>query len=163
MGGKGKEKVSFPPTERLGTRLSPLVIDTHLNKACPKGGRFAVLMLCTCTSVVIFYDLCPRVPGVKRGLSEVSVSPAVKRQRGCSLYEEVNGVREEEEVLGEEDTPPDNQKNLFCGFSFLLTLRTKEDRHLGKSYFYPFSLSLHPSPLSLTICPTLTFPFSHTP
>ena len=103
----------------------------------------------TSYSVVIFCDICPRVPphvlGVKRGPSELSVSPAVKRQRGCSLYEEVNGVREEEEELGEEDTPTDNQKNLFNGFSFLLTLRTKEDRHLGRSYLSPLLfLSLPP-------------------
>lgn len=87
-------------------------------------------------------------------MSEVSVTPAVKRQRGCSLYEEVNGEREGEEELSEGDTLPANQQNLFDGLSFLLTLRTKEDRHLRKSAYL--------CSLSNNFSNYISFPSSHT-
>ena len=61
--------------------------------------------------------------GLKRLGSEVLVSPAPKRR--CVLSEE----REEGE--GEEDTPSDSQLGLFEGLSFLLTMRSKEDKHFG--------------------------------
>ena len=59
--------------------------------------------------------------GVKREQLDRTESPASKKRR---IHTQSVG-KEEEEV-------PPNQRNLFDGYTFLLTQRTKEDRHLGK-------------------------------
>jgi hypothetical protein len=62
--------------------------------------------------------------GVKRGRSEVLVSPAVKKRRMRPSQDEG-----EESLSDVTESLPPNQRNLFEGFSFLLTHRPKEDKH----------------------------------
>ena len=71
--------------------------------------------------------LCSSISGLKRGQSEVLHSPSVKKRRINTHYDSRTGEKEEEE----RDSLPSNQQNLFNGLSFLLTHRTKEDKHLG--------------------------------
>ena len=66
---------------------------------------------------------------MKRVPSEVVVSPAPKRR----CVQPGGGEEEEEEEGWEEVSQPSNsQRYLFEGLSFLLTMRRKEDRHLGR-------------------------------
>ena len=71
------------------------------------------------------------VSGVKRVPSEVLVSPVVKKRRVHSSLASEEREEEEEQEREDDDKVLQNQLNLFDGFSFLLTQRTKEDRHLG--------------------------------
>ena len=100
------------------------------------------------------------ISGVKRGQSEIlEQSPAVKRS--C--------VRDDEEEEEEEELTH-SQRKLFLGFSFLITQRTKDDRHLGTVHTtlsLPLSLpllpsiipSLLPSHLAFLFPPFLNHPF----
>ena len=62
---------------------------------------------------------------MKRGRSEILVSPVVKKRRVRSHQDEGEG---EGSQGGMAETYP---HDLFDGYSFLLTKRTKEDKHLG--------------------------------
>ena len=85
---------------------------------------------------------CDCLLGVKRGRSEVLVSPAVKKRRMRPSQDEG-----EESLSDVTESLPPNQRNLFEGFSFLLTHRPKEDKHYGKGF--PPPLPLPPPSLSL--------------
>ena len=96
------------------------------------------MCVCVCVCVCV-------VSGVKRVPSEVLVSPVVKKRRVHSspASEEREEEQEQEQEREDDEKVLHNQLNLFDGFSFLLTQRTKEDRHLGETSLSLFYMYLY--------------------